>query len=275
MTAKSLAWPFLLALLVVPVPSSGQTAFPGFSNTHCFHSVDDLWEHMRESNTDFYDSVAHHYQSQDAGMAAMAGDDPTLSIMDLKESATFLQPFLENMKRANEKRRALDAGAGIGRVTDLLLSPHFDTIDVIEPMPHFIDALKVRMEKHTPSKVDIILMSTLQAVTLLAGVRYDLIVVYWVLEALKDSDFVAFLIKCKDALAPGGAIFAKGNVILEDAWYLCDKPSLHRNVPHYQELFRQAGLAEVQPGQQQIEWNAGWLPLQMFLLAPLAVSPEI
>ncbi|KAM0753902.1 hypothetical protein T439DRAFT_322787 [Meredithblackwellia eburnea MCA 4105] len=43
--------------------------------------------------------------------------------------------------------RALDCGAGIGRVTSTVLLPLFDRVDLVEPVPKFVEAAKEAAEK--------------------------------------------------------------------------------------------------------------------------------
>ena len=59
--------------------------------------------------------------------------------------------------------RALDCGAGVGRVTQEILIKFFDFIDLIEPAKNFIEEAKVRCKnlKHKGNRVDKFYQSTL------------------------------------------------------------------------------------------------------------------
>ncbi|RHY82380.1 hypothetical protein DYB37_007438 [Aphanomyces astaci] len=73
---------------------------------------------------------------------------------------------------------------------------------------------------------------------------YDLIWCQWVLGHLTDSDFVAFLKRCQEALAPDGVICIKENAINEGVPYyqrlMMDRSD--RSSVYYKSIFRQAGL---------------------------------
>ena len=61
---------------------------------------------------------------------------------DIDTSANFVDQF----KTRFEHNRALDCGAGIGRVTKHLLLPRFAKVDVIEPSKVQIDQAKIYVE---------------------------------------------------------------------------------------------------------------------------------
>lgn len=59
--------------------------------------------------------------------------------------------YLEDFKELIDHGRALDCGAGIGRVTKYVLLPFFDVVDIVEPSkiqidkaPQYIDSPKVQ-----------------------------------------------------------------------------------------------------------------------------------
>ncbi|GAA5848112.1 hypothetical protein JCM8547_004413 [Rhodosporidiobolus lusitaniae] len=49
--------------------------------------------------------------------------------------------------RPSRPFRALDCGAGIGRVTSTVLLPLFDTVDLVEPVPSFVERAKANAEE--------------------------------------------------------------------------------------------------------------------------------
>ena len=57
---------------------------------------------------------------------------------DIDTSINFLEKFKDSIGHG----RALDCGAGIGRVTKYFLAPRFDKVDLIEPSPVLIEKAK-------------------------------------------------------------------------------------------------------------------------------------
>jgi protein N-terminal methyltransferase len=111
-------------------------------------------------------------------------------------------------EKVEKIKRAVDCGAGIGRITEGLLLSVAETVDIIEPVKKFTDTLKdkqgvgriwnVGMEEwefdgHDDSK-------------------YDLIWNQWCLGHLTDSQLVEYLKRCAKALKPGGWIAVKENI---------------------------------------------------------------
>lgn len=51
-----------------------------------------------------------------------------------------------------ERKHALDCGAGIGRITGNLLTNFFDTVDLVEQNPKFLEQARSYL-KHSLSKI--------------------------------------------------------------------------------------------------------------------------
>lgn len=62
---------------------------------------------------------------------------PYLSTIIPPHSTSTIAP-----RPTNRKFRALDCGAGIGRVTSTVLLPLFDSVDLVEPVPSFVKQAK-------------------------------------------------------------------------------------------------------------------------------------
>jgi protein N-terminal methyltransferase len=63
-----------------------------------------------------------------------------VSASDITESAEFLQ-CVHKARPQMERAVAIDAGAGIGRVTKSLLLPLYQTVDVLEQSPRLLEAV--------------------------------------------------------------------------------------------------------------------------------------
>jgi protein N-terminal methyltransferase len=99
----------------------------------------------------------------------------------------------------------------IGRITEGLLLPLADKVDVIEPMQKFTAVLEgkqgvrqifnIGLEEWVPTEQD--------------G-KYDIVWVQWCIGHLNDAQLVAFLQQCQRALADDGFIVLKENMSTGD-----------------------------------------------------------
>jgi protein N-terminal methyltransferase len=113
-------------------------------------------------------------------------------------------------KKLITNKRALDCGAGLGRVTKYLLSKNFEKIDLVEQNTLFIkesirylDGVEEVGERFESSLRDFRPQKGL----------YSCIWVQWVSTHLLDLEFVDFLGRCKEGLVEeGGLIVLKENV---------------------------------------------------------------
>lgn len=98
-------------------------------------------------------------------------------------------------------------GTSIGRVTNGLLLPIAEQVDVIEPVAKFTDALQgtkgvrnvynVGLEEWQPAE----------------DAQYDLIWIQWCVGYITDQELVQFLERCKGVLTPEtGFIVVKDNL---------------------------------------------------------------
>lgn len=176
----------------------------------------------------------------------------------------------------------LDCGAGIGRISDKLLSTQFETIDVLEPVDKLMDAAKRTLGPEGRNiarnffKMSLQEWNFMDTKTTEEGIptplKYDVVWNQWVLLYLTDNDLIAYLKKCKAALNPGGFIFVKENVIVEDKRgkpkeYVMDDDdnSVTRTDRMYREIFKKSGL-DTLIGVQQKEWPQDLYPIYMYVL---------
>lgn len=71
----------------------------------------------------------------------MLGNLPALHLLDIKGSLNFLHQIFKH-KPTPGKNRALDCGAGIGRVSKELLCKEFKTVDLLEQDIKFCEKAK-------------------------------------------------------------------------------------------------------------------------------------
>ncbi|OAV94771.1 hypothetical protein PTTG_05416 [Puccinia triticina 1-1 BBBD Race 1] len=132
----------------------------------------------------------------------------------------------EQKKNGGGRRlyRALDVGAGIGRVTGDVLLYLFDRIDLVEPIAGFIEtgkrnALSGKWLQLRSRTATVAHLSSPSAPIMIAdscaivgskdgwndGCGYDVIWAQWTLGHLSDEELVEFLKKCKDSLRPAAS----------------------------------------------------------------------
>ena len=146
----------------------------------------------------------------------------------------------ETAKTATMK--ALDCGAGIGRLTKLLLTTVFDSVDLLEQNPKFVEEAPAYLGTEKAAKVEKFICSGLQSFTP-EQKHYDVIWIQWVLGHLTDEDFVAFFKRCKLGLKENGIIVVKENISFHDEPEFDQKDSSYtRPRENIMQLFERSGL---------------------------------
>ncbi|KAK6077364.1 hypothetical protein SCUP234_06776 [Seiridium cupressi] len=197
----------------------------------------------------------------------------SISKVDLQGSRGFLAKLGIGMKNGRHRlQNVLEGGAGIGRVTEGLLSDLADHIDVIEPVSKFNSELSAKrhvrrvfnvgLEEWTPT-----------------GTEYDLVWLQWCTGYLTDAQLVCLLEQCKQALNPdGGVIVVKENLSTSgvDLFDETDS-SVTRQDTKFRDLFRRAGLQIVRTDIQRGFPNSfprRLFPVRMYALKPKAMEND-
>lgn len=128
-------------------------------------------------------------------------------ITDIQGSSSFLKQIFK-LKPAPQKNRALDVGAGIGRVSKNLLMHEFYIVDLLEQDSKFCEKAKENLT--SSGRLGSIYNVGLQDFRD-CGVKYDVIWIQWVLIYLNDSDLVDFLRRISQMLNKKGLIIVKEN----------------------------------------------------------------
>ena len=140
--------------------------------------------------------------------------------------------------------RALDCGAGIGRITKRLLLPIFNTVDMVELNQKFLDQARGFIGEES-SRIGQLYCSGLQNFTPKAG-EYDVIWCQWVLGHLLDQDFIDFLLRCRAGLRENGIIVIKENVTSTDNKDFDEADSSYtRSLEDLTQLIVRSGLETV------------------------------
>lgn len=232
------------------------------SHGHRFHNSKEMWreeiglgEGEEEDATSAHAAKRHgwyqkgisYWKGVDASVDGVLGGYGHVHEADVKGSEAFLKPLLLN-RYGSEGRHlvALDCGSGIGRVTKNLLLRHFNEVDLLEPVSHFLDAARESLTREGDMNEDVHMAVNfyclpLQEFTPEAG-RYDVIWIQWCVGHLPDDDFVSFFKRAKVGLTHNGFFVVKENVAKNG--FVLDKEdsSITRSDLYFRELFKQCGL---------------------------------
>jgi len=168
--------------------------------------------------------------------------------------------FLESLKFLG-RDRALDCGAGIGRISKHLLCPLFRTTDVLEPSQHLLERAKVELRT---SSVGEFFNEPMERTVFRHS--YDVIAIQWVAAYLSDRDLGSFLARAKGALNAKGVIFLKDNVAAGSGHVVHDEDgSQTRSDDHYADIFAHAGLKCVRKRLQR-QWPSDLFKAKMYAL---------
>lgn len=231
------------------------------SNGKEYTSAEDMWKNELEHSDKYdkskgwYGKALSYWEKTPATVSGVLGGMDHINARDLKASKAFIES-LEGVGRS----RALDCGAGIGRISKALLMPIFETVDILEPVEHMVEQAKKELD---PAKLGRVYLTSMEKAEL-PEKTYDVIVIQWAAIYLTDIDFVSFLKRCKQALLPGGIIFFKENCSCDDT-FLVDKDdsSLTRSDNHYKEIFKAAGVVLVKE-QVQPNWPSDLMTVKMY-----------
>jgi protein N-terminal methyltransferase len=181
----------------------------------------------------WYAKGAETWEAVPATLDGIMGGCPEASSLELASSKAFISK-LPDMKFG----RAIDCGAGIGRITKGLLSKMFHEVELVEQNATFIKAAREALQHrnnvvafHVRGLQDFVFTSK----------YYDVVWIQWVLEQLTDTDVVQFLKRASRGLHAGGYIVVKENCLAE-ASKREEYHSVFRTDAQWRSLASDAGL---------------------------------
>lgn len=217
---------------------------------------------------DFYEKGKEYWSNIDATLHGMLGGYTQVATPDIKGSKRFLNRFMKPLSEKTEpgKRRALDCGCGIGRITKDLLLDYAHTVDLLDATQNFLDESRNFLGPKKYQRIGHSFCCLMQNFVPLEGLKYDIIWCQWVTGHLTDKDFVSFLHTCQTILKPQGLIVIKDNTTSGD---LIDKDLNDSSVTRprwvYLKIFQLAGL-ELLADVRQTHLPKGLHPVRMFAL---------
>ena len=163
-------------------------------------------EEKPNEKVNWYKKREAHWASKEPVLLSVVGGFEKSHLPDVKCSCELLNGLI--LTKQLNPGNALDLAAGIGRVTEFVLSNFFKEIDLVEKDKKFIDKCKVKFSSN--EKIKKIYMESLENFKF--EKKYDLIWIQWCLENLEDEDLEPFLKKCYDNLNEDGIIIVKENL---------------------------------------------------------------
>jgi protein N-terminal methyltransferase len=166
--------------------------------------------------------------------------------------------FVESLDGVG-RDRALDCGAGIGRVSKHVLCPLFKLTDVMESAEQMIAKARSDLPEE---RIGQFLQCSVEHAVL--SHSYDLVVLHWVAAYLADDTLVSFLARCKATLRQGGMVFLKDNIASANQLIVDDEDgSRIRSDKQYKFIFAKAGLACVKEARPE-RWPRDLYPAKMY-----------
>ncbi|KAF4853318.1 Alpha N-terminal protein methyltransferase 1 [Colletotrichum siamense] len=180
-----------------------------------------------------------YWQGIDADVNGMLGGFPYISKVDLQGSRNFLAKLGIGTKSGlRTVSRALEGGAGIGRITEGLMLDVAEQVDIVEPIAKFTAALQEKLGVGSVFNIG------LEEWKPLDGTAYDLVWNQWCVGHLTDEQLVAYLRRCKEVIAStDGVIVVKENLSTSGVDLFDDVDSSVTRVDEkFRSLFEEAGL---------------------------------
>eukprot|EP00929_Paragymnodinium_shiwhaense_P029392 TRINITY_DN16850_c0_g1_i1.p1 TRINITY_DN16850_c0_g1~~TRINITY_DN16850_c0_g1_i1.p1 ORF type:complete len:257 (+),score=54.65 TRINITY_DN16850_c0_g1_i1:85-855(+) len=238
------------------------------SNGKAYGTVEELWKEQLKTDggrKEWYAKATEYWDGQGNDLNGIMGGYPETHDADIRESGRFLD-LLGAQASAPGRQRAMDAGAGIGRVSKGVLAGRFAELDLIEPSERLLETAKKDLTA-AGRKNDTFVASSLQDFQPEAG-RYDVIWLQWVLLYLPDDDLLRFLERCRQALRPNGIVCMKENVVIDGNWVVDrEDNSIMRTDEQYRDIFKRAGF-ELWHELRQACWPPDLFPVMMYAYRP-------
>ena len=192
---------------------------------------------------------------------------------DAKGSVAFLEDTLgvSGAQWPIAGYRALDMGAGIGRVTGSVLLKVAEQVQLVEVSESLLTQAATKLVAHA-NRIECSQTSLREFAPPVGS--YDAVWAQWVLGHLVDTDVVALLRRCRGALRRGGALYVKDNTCPAsqcdwDSKYLLDEENagVIRTHAHLWALARQAGFKLGKTALQQ-NFPTNLYPVRMYHFIP-------
>merc|ERR1712168_100848 len=195
---------------------------------------------FKMDNPEFYQKGKSYWDNIPATVDGMLGGFGSISSTDIAGSSKFLASVVKELNIDLEYKRALDCGAGIGRITKNFLCKKFDIVDMVESNSEFLDRARDYIGEDE-KKVDQLICSGLEDF-IPEPKLYNVIWCQWVLGHLQDEDLILFFKRCKEGITENGIFFVKENITHGCCEFDHTDSSLTRTEKAIEECMQLAGL---------------------------------
>ncbi|XP_050543784.1 N-terminal Xaa-Pro-Lys N-methyltransferase 1 [Daktulosphaira vitifoliae] len=212
-----------------------------------------------------YNTSKNYWSNTPASLDGMLGGFAKLTIPDIKESNVFLKNLFK-MKNGPSNLRALDCGAGIGRISKQLLTKHFTYVDLLEQDKKFVEKAQIILQG---TNVVNFYCASLQDFSPNNNIKYDVIWIQWVLGYITNEDLIKFLKKCCMLLNKNGVIVIKENISSsEEGDVDAIDSSVTRSIDSFCNIYQEANLKCITRKTQQ-NFPKGMYKVETFALQPI------
>ncbi|XP_058731339.1 alpha N-terminal protein methyltransferase 1 [Vicia villosa] len=245
------------------------------NNGREYTTADEMWREQAgdlNKKTLWYREGVSYWEGVNATVEGVLGGFSDVNEPDISCSDEFLKNLLSERFPPDGKNQplvALDCGSGIGRVTKNLLIRHFNEVDLLEPVSHFLEAARETLTSGAYANSDMhkavnFYCVPLQDFTPDIG-RYDVIWIQWCIGHLTDDDFITFFKRAKVGLKPGGLFVLKENISKSGFVLDNDDRSVTRSDSYFRELFSRCGL-HIYKAKDQKGFPDGLFAVKMYAL---------
>nr|CAG4645846.1 EOG090X0EJQ [Lynceus sp. MCZ IZ 141354] len=211
-----------------------------------------------------YVASSKYWEHVDPTVDGMLGGFGNISNLDIQGSQNFLTTVYQLLVKPG-RQRAVDCGAGIGRITFSFLNKVFPVVDLVEQNKTFLEEAQKQLSatSHKGQFFNVGLQDFHPEREV-----YDVIWVQWVLLYLQDEDLVAFFQRCRLALKPSGVIIVKENIAHGETDEIdVSDASVTRSMSSFKTLFNKAGLKIIKD-KKQPRFPKELYDVYMFALRP-------
>eukprot|EP01023_Acetabularia_acetabulum_P015381 TRINITY_DN1744_c0_g1_i4.p1 TRINITY_DN1744_c0_g1~~TRINITY_DN1744_c0_g1_i4.p1 ORF type:complete len:272 (-),score=38.06 TRINITY_DN1744_c0_g1_i4:1660-2475(-) len=251
-----------------------------------YESQQEFWQKKKDNDGDsylnWYQKSVEYWDQQEASNDGVLGGYGQVNQVDIQESKALLKrilwPQIQEGLKVKRKLCAIDCGAGIGRVTQQLLMPYFQSVDILEPSEHLINSAKQIMQVQQINfpgghSVGEYFCQGLQDFVPQKG-KYDCMWIQWCLLYLTDQHIIQLLQRCIDGLKKGddsgysgGVIVVKENICSDGFMTDESDSSLTRSGDYMRDLFQKGGMKVIADVKQK-NFPQELFQVRMYVLRP-------
>lgn len=208
-----------------------------------YNGLDNIWKSIPEQN--WYTKSYDYWEQSETTVDGVLGGYGFISPVDVSTSRSLISKYYVGDSISRKTIRALDCGAGIGRVSKSVLIPSFELVDAIEQSPSHCRAMREQLPE-----LNRIFECGLQNMPTLPY-KFDCIWAQWVLLYLRDDALDRFLRGCVEALSDGGLLFVKENVSRTGFFFDDEDNSVTRSLEQLKNALLNAGLKVIECTEQR------------------------